>query len=245
MAFGDIIQRKEDSNGADVSLVVTFDSTPVSGNLLVAVHMTGAGSSDSCSSASGSYTSAIHWQNATELDAVRLWYRIAGASEATDVTATPSASDENGLLLLEIEGPWEASPVDQTTNPGRQASSTTYDCGTTGTLSQADEVAVAAVYTRSASNGTGDSYSQSFVTNALSAITSSFKSISLATKLLSATTAVTTVCTFGTSAVAQGGLVTFKKAAAGGPSAGTDTATAGLTESLNTVSVTLSIQESG
>ena len=33
--------------------------------------------------------------------------------------------------------------------------------------------------------------------------------------------------------------------AAGGPSAGTDTATAGLTESLNTVSVTLSIQESG
>jgi len=39
-------------------------------------------------------------------------------------------------------------------------------------------------------------------------------------------------------------LATFK-AAAGGPSAGTDTATAGLTESLNTVSVTLSIQESG
>jgi len=34
-------------------------------------------------------------------------------------------------------------------------------------------------------------------------------------------------------------------AAAGGPSAGTDTATAGLTESLNTVTVTLSIQESG
>ena len=33
--------------------------------------------------------------------------------------------------------------------------------------------------------------------------------------------------------------------AASGPSAGTDTATAGLTESLNTVSVTLSIQESG
>jgi len=32
---------------------------------------------------------------------------------------------------------------------------------------------------------------------------------------------------------------------AGGPSAGTDTATAGLTESLNTVSVTLRIQESG
>ena len=35
------------------------------------------------------------------------------------------------------------------------------------------------------------------------------------------------------------------KPAAGGPSAGTDTATAGLTESLNTVTVTLSIQESG
>ena len=37
----------------------------------------------------------------------------------------------------------------------------------------------------------------------------------------------------------------FKSVGAGGPSAGTDTATAGLTESLNTVSVTLSIQESG
>jgi len=35
------------------------------------------------------------------------------------------------------------------------------------------------------------------------------------------------------------------KPVVGGPSAGTDTATAGLTESLNTVTVTLSIQESG
>ena len=43
--------------------------------------------------------------------------------------------------------------------------------------------------------------------------------------------------------LAAGALVV--KTATGGPSAGTDTATAGLSESLNTVSVTLSIQESG
>ena len=219
MAFGDIIQRKEGANGADVSLVVTFDSTPVSGNLLVAVHMTGDGSSDSCASASGSYTSAIHWQNATELDAVRLWYRIAGASEATAVTATPSASDENVLLLLEIEGPWEASPVDQTTNPGRAASTTTYDCGTTGTLSQADEVAVATAYTRHSANGDFNvTYDNSFVYDNGSMMVSPAKSLALATKLLSATTAVTTTQTVLTAAVTMGGIVTFKKAA-GGPSA--------------------------
>ena len=43
--------------------------------------------------------------------------------------------------------------------------------------------------------------------------------------------------------LAAGALVV--KPATGGPSAGIDTATAGLSESLNTVSVTLSIQESG
>jgi len=60
-------------------------------------------------------------------------------------------------------------------------------------------------------------------------------------------TFTTTECNFKI-----GNLVTYTKinhirvtSVAGGPSAGTDTATAGLTESLNTVSVTLSIQESG
>ena len=214
MAFGDIIQRAElGEDIASATITKAFASTPVSGNLLVAIHMTGATSCDSCSSASGSYSSAFHWQNATDLDAARLWYRIAGASEATSVSAVASAVDEQGLLLLEIEGPWNAAPVDQTTDPGRQAlGGFTYGCGTTGTTTQANEVAVAAMYSRSSANvDAAISFDNAFVHDNAACVVSTFKSITAGTKLLSATGTVTTTCTFGTAAVTQGGIVTFKK----------------------------------
>ena len=218
MAFGDIIQRAE--LGEDIgsaTITKAFASTPVSGNLLVAIHMTGATSCDSCSSASGSYSSAFHWQNGTDLDAARLWYRIAGASEATSVSAVASAADEQGLLLLEIEGPWNAAPVDQTTDPGRQAlGGLTYGCGTTGTTTQANEVAIAVMYSRSSANvDAAISFDNSFVHDNAACVVSTFKSITVGTKLLSATGTVTTTCTFGTAAATQGGIVTFKKETAG------------------------------
>ena len=216
MAFGDIIQRAEASNDNASSLTLAYGATPTPGNLLVAVQMTGATSCDLVASGGNNWTSAIHWQNATELDAARLWWRIAAASEATSVVATPSATDENGLLLLEIEGPWESAPVDQTTDPGRQAlGGSTYSVGTSGTTTQANEVAVAAVYTRNATNN-GTSWTQTFVAHAGSTVSSTNKSISAATKLLTATGTVETTYTLTTAAVAQGGLVTFKKQA-GGP----------------------------
>jgi hypothetical protein len=50
--------------------------------------------------------------------------------------------------------------------------------------------------------------------------------------------------TLGTSRVWATNIIAFKPSA-GGPSAGTDTATAGLTDTMRTVSVSLSIAESG
>ena len=216
MAFGDIVQRAEGANTDENSLTVAYGVTPAPGNLLVAIQMTGATSCDLVTSGGNNWTSAVHWQNTTELDAARVWWRIAGASEAMSVTATPSALDENGLLLLEIEGPWESSPIDQTTNPGRQAGGgSSYSVGTSGTTAQADEVAVAAVYTRNAGNN-GTSWTQTFGGHASSTVSSANKSISAATKLLTATGTVETTYTMSQAAVAQGGLVTFKKQAAAG-----------------------------
>lgn len=220
MAFGDIIQRAEGSNNGVSSIAATFSGTPVSGNLIVAVHMTGATNSSGCSSSSGSYASALALTNATESDEAEIYYRIAGASEATEVTATSSASDENAILLIEIEGPFEASPVDLAEAEARTAGAASYALATSGTTSQADEVAVAAVYTRdAANNGAGMTWSDSFVKDdLLSDAVTSAKSIHCATKLLTATGTVSTTLTYAINATGVGGIVTFKQLGAGGGS---------------------------
>lgn len=209
MAFGDIIQNPSPGSGSGTSITVNFASGPTEGNLLVACHMTG----NANSIAPTGWSEGVTITNATESDECGIYYKIAGASEGTGVTCTSDASDEHVLIIIEIEGPWESSPVDLAEAEARQASGTTYTCNPAGTTSQADEVAVALIYTRNDANSTM-SWSDSFVDRGVG--TSSYKSAAAATKLLTATGSVTTTGTYGNSDVAQGGMVTFKKQAAVG-----------------------------
>lgn len=236
MAFGAIIQQiKATANGV-TSVGATFPSTPTDGNLIVAVHMTGAANSSGCSSSGGSggaFTSALAITNATESDESEVYYRIAGATEPTLVTATSGASDENAILLIEIEGPWEASPLDLAEAEARQASGTSYAMATANSTSQNDEVAVAVVYTRSSANGGASAgsltWSNSFVNDeVMSNEVTSNKSISCATKLLTATGTVSTTFGFVSDAPAMGGIVTFKKQGAGGGTVTTTTLTSNI-----------------
>ena len=226
MAFGDITQSAESySTSSATTHATTFGSTPASGALLVATHMTGATTSDGCASGGNEWTSSLRITNATEADETEIYHRIAEASEATEVTATGSGSDEHGLILIEFDGGtngWKAEGdvLDVAEADARDASGTTFAVGPTAETAQNNEVGVAAVYTRSLSNNDDTAWTNSYVGDLSRVGASSAKSIAVATKVLTTTGAQSTTHTFENSAVSQGGLVTYMEAAAGGD--GTD-----------------------
>ena len=226
MAFGDITQSAESySSSSATTHVTTFGSTPASGALLVATHMTGATTSDGCASGGNEWTSSLAITNATESDETEIYHRIAEASEATEVTATASASDEHGLILIEFDGGtngWKAegSVLDVAEADARDASGTTFAIGPTAATAQNNEVGVAAVYTRSSSNAADTSWTNSYVGDVSRVGKSSNKTIAVATKVLTTTGAQSTTHTFTASTVSQGGLVTYMEASGGGD--GTD-----------------------
>ena len=226
MAFGDITQSAEGySTSSSTTFAVSFGSTPASGALLNATHMTGAASSTQCASGVNNWTSSLAITNATESDETEIYHRIAGAAEATEVTASASASDEHGLILIEFDAGangWKAegSVLDIAEADARDPSGTTFAVGPTATTAQNNEVGVAVVYTRGANNDTNTSWTNSYVGDLSRVGGSSFKSIAVATKVLTTTGAQSTTHTFEDSAVSQGGLVTYMEdtpAAAGQP----------------------------
>lgn len=209
MAFGDVIQTKQ-ATGTGTSLSATFDSSITQGNLVVAICMTGDGTLN----APSGYSTGVAVNNATESDACAAFFKVAGASESTTVTATSGSSDEYLIEIVEFEGPWEASPLDLSTANSRQASGTTYACSATGTTAQADELAIVICYTRLAGNSSGDSWDSGYTLRTSG--NSTYKSMHSAFKVLTATGSVASTLTFGTSDVAMGGACSFKKQAAGG-----------------------------
>jgi hypothetical protein len=115
MAFGDKVQDKgvwEDSGDASTS--VTLDSTPTEGNLLVACYYS---SKQPVTEPSG-WSSAIYLQNNGNSDDGEIAYKIAGVAESTTVTVGIGAAGDAWLYVIEIEGPWNASPLDVTASDG-------------------------------------------------------------------------------------------------------------------------------
>jgi hypothetical protein len=214
MPFGDLVQLKVNQATA-ASVAATFDSAITEGNLIVAIVMTGASDITSVSNGTA-FTEGIKCLNATEADACGVYWRIATASESTTTTFTPAASDEAAIILHEYEGPWNASPVDQTLDQGRQASGSTYAIASV-TTTLADELAIAFCYTRSNDNRwNSTSWDNGFTDSANDNETDEFttnKSIAMAYKKLTSAGAVgTTTYTLNiTSLPAQGGIITFKK----------------------------------
>jgi hypothetical protein len=208
MAFGDIVQSGEDDAGDSnsTSVSVTLGSTPTEGNLLVACHTTGATGS----------TGPSGWSEAFALtfadDEGALYYKIAGVAESSTVTCTSSQNKSNGLYVVEFEGSWNATPLDVTATNGPTGSPSTLSTGTTAATAQNDEVAVAQFSIDGVRTVT--SWTNSFSERA--DLTAQFKSLAVATKVLTSTGTVETTATFSSSPFeAYGGIATFKKAAAG------------------------------
>ena len=163
--------------------------------------MTGAAGSDACASGGNGWTSSLAITNATESDETEIYHRIAEASEATEVTATASASDEHGLILIEFDAGAN----------GWKAEGDVLDIAeATAATAQNNEVAVAAVYTRNLSgNEIATDWSNSYIGDSSRVGASSNKTIAVATKVLTTTGAQSTTHTFASSTVSQGGLVTY------------------------------------
>ena len=141
MAFGDIVHSKVGTTvqGGASTLQITLDSTPTEGNLLVAASAT---RSDSQTTPSG-------WSLGVSQDAIddnlTIYYKVAGSGESTSVTFYDGVATQVMLAAVyEIEGPWNATPLDAT-NGAFATNNTAISTGTTCTLAQADEIVVAAL----------------------------------------------------------------------------------------------------
>lgn len=141
MAWGDLVQYKTGTvpyDGTQTYISVTFDSAPTEGNLLVACHYSG----------NGYATQPSGWSVAFKLtqpvndDDGGLYYKIAGSSESSTVTATVASANEHIMLIAEFEGPWVSSPLD-TEDHSDYAASDDPIYLTTSALSQADNLIVA------------------------------------------------------------------------------------------------------
>jgi hypothetical protein len=166
------------------------------------------------------FTEAVSIEDTSNADDAIIYWKIAGAAESTTVTfnANDPGSDP-ACMLLEVQGSWESSPVDQT-DTNTVASASTYTAGPTGTTSQADEFAVAmflmrsgggAIVTSAPSNSyinqTGD-YNMAGSETAMGWL--------IATKVLTATAAQSSAITVSTSQDGTQAIATFKKAADAG-----------------------------
>ena len=226
MAFGDIIQNiggQTPDNGA-ATLELTLGSTPTEGNLLVAGSATRAISQATPSG----WSIAKSHTYATEDDNLTVYYKVAGSGESTSVTFNDSTSGQIIVAAVyEIEGPWNATPLDKT-NSAQTSASDTIATGTTGTLSQADEFMMAVSCIGTTSNTvTSSSIDSSFTELQDATVNWAQYSggyptyITLASKLVAVTTAENPTFTYAGSnsgQVAMAIIATFKKSAAGGVS---------------------------
>lgn len=209
MAWADQIQNKV-GTGSSTSPSVTMDSSITEGNLIIVFCETG----DGTLTAPSGYSTAVDSNNTTESDRFAIFYKVAGASESTTITASTSGSDEWAMHAFEYEGPWESSPLDLGESEARDGSTTSYLCNPTGTTSQNDELAVVGAYTRNTASDDSDSWDSGYTL--VASTQSANKTLHGAVKVLTATGSVSSTLSIPSATVVMGGGCSFKKQGAGG-----------------------------
>ena len=195
-------------------LALTLSSAPEN-DLLVSNCMT---RSSTLTNPTG-FTTAIEELNAGNADILRQAYKVAGASESTTPTWTNvNSGDGTAASCRRITGAATSSPLDKTATDGVTAAQTSQASGTTATLSQADEIAVAAAGLRE--DGTSASVDSSFVGLNDQAGTGAggINLVNLldAHLIVAATTAVSCTFSWTGSATTMGLIATYIQAGGGG-----------------------------
>lgn len=223
VAFGDLVQSAVANAGTGTTISATFASGVTPGNLIVAVAYSG----DGPLSVSGDLLLAVDHHDTGQDDGFAGGYRVVESGDGTTWGFTQPGSDQWAIILYELEGPWKASPLDQTdtTAFSDETVANSQTAGPTSTTTQNDEVAVAAWGFRRTTDApqlTISTVSDSFI-NLLQeddSFSDFQKSVAIATKVLTATGTPSTQATFSKGGVGNwrtGALMmTFTKAAEAG-----------------------------
>lgn len=140
MAFGDVVQSNFANNGTGANdVTATLAGDPTSGNLLILCH---SSPSTTAPTTPTDFSIAREHDNSTTTGIV--FYKISDGTEGTGYTVSHGTSQRQCLGVVEVEGPWEAAPLDQVQSAGDGTTDvTSQSTGTTGTTTQADEFAFA------------------------------------------------------------------------------------------------------
>lgn len=204
----DIARQEEYTSASGTSIATTLRQTPVDGNLLVCCF--GGKVSDANLTGPGAgWTKAISRQASGSL-AAGIWYRIASGDSAT-ITCTSGAAAPLTMHMREYEGV-SASPLDVTVSNSSATGVTTLNLGTTGATAQADELAIAMVFTNDTLPLRFASWSNGF--DEVMSPSLGNPKMYVANKVLSATGAVTVTPSWAASNAATGMIATFKLSAA-------------------------------
>jgi hypothetical protein len=201
-----VVQTKSGVTGsAATTLSVVYTSAPTQNNTLVAV----AGSDTTLTMSSTGWSLV---KSAVDFTGLYLWQKIAGASESSTVTIT-FASDQAQMAVYELGSMLNPSvDASQTSLPG--TTTATVPSGTTATLAQADEWAIAAWNRQGAAavNSISNSYVQAYN---VSGSGGTQTTMTVATLDLSSTAATSSTVVFAATSPNPSGLIaTFKAAAA-------------------------------
>jgi hypothetical protein len=151
-----LVQKNYGGAYLTTSVSATFDTTPVAGELLVAI--VGA------STTSTIYT-PTDWSTAINQSGApgqAIFYKIAGSGESTTVTVTVSDSASVlGLQIYEYRGIDTSSPLDQT---GSATGTSTSPSSGSVTTTQANELLIAGMIIRAATSFSGwtNSFTEQF-----------------------------------------------------------------------------------
>lgn len=215
MAQGQLVSGQIDSDAAEDTCTPTLPSPATAGNLIVIAARVGA------SGGVGVTTPTDFTAGPTELvtrGGIAMFAKIAVGGE-TAITVAAASTATIGAFVAEYEGPFNGSTPWDASNSGTSGNTqvTSQTSGTTGTLSQAAELVVACFgqiiainttdsYTNSLVEETGGDFNWDLVTNG---------SLSIASKIVAATTAVESTATFSATGRAKAAIWTFELGSAG------------------------------
>lgn len=206
------VQAAKYGSAASNAVTVSWNSTPTSGNLLIA-RAIGAGATDS--GAISGWTKADSALYGASTGYVAIFFKVAGGSEG-NVTATFTSATTTRLVIEEWSNSDGWDTVDQSTHADSTGGVTSKSTGTTGSTTVADELAISVCGWGGAV--TGISWSNSF--------TASFEqptgalTFAGAHKVLSSTGTVETTVSWTTSRFCGAAVATFKGNAPSGNTQG-------------------------
>lgn len=148
------VQNKT-ATSATTSVTATFTQTPTVNNLMVATVYSGA---------SNSVTAISGWTKAAGEDdslvhSMSIFYKVAGASEASAVTATSTGAGSMHLIIIEYSYPGATAFTLDQTNKATSAAANSLSAGSI-TTTNANELIVATLGI--AGSGTVPTYTNSF-----------------------------------------------------------------------------------